>query len=157
MAVKPCKMVDRDRLNDLLRADIFSEIEVKDTEMLLDMLECCQMEAGDCLRRVGENASSLYIVVSGCIKLVDPTRREVIGVLTDGQSFGLLSILFPGAAYIEAYADEPTVCVVLDAGNLRMIEVSNPALAVRILRGIRSIAANNIRPILPILARISAS
>lgn len=157
MAVKPCKMVGRDRLNDLLRADVFSDIEVKDTEMLLDMLECCQMEAGDCLRQVGENASSLYIVASGCIKLVDPTRREVIAALTAGQTFGLLSLLFPGTAYIEAYADEPTVCIVLDAGNLRMIEVSNPALAVRILRGMRSVAANNIRPILPILARISGS
>ena len=76
-------------------------------------------------------------------------------MLTEGQVFGLLSILFPGAAYIEAYADEPTVCVVLDAGNLRMLEVSNPALAVRILRGIRASISNSIRPILPILARIS--
>ncbi|MBS7380232.1 MAG: cyclic nucleotide-binding domain-containing protein [Bradymonadales bacterium] len=155
MAVRPCKMVTGDQLKSVLASPVFSELVAKDMDEISGMLECCTAEAGDSLRRVGDESSSLYIVARGCIKLVDPTRREVVGMLTEGQVFGLLSILFPGAAYIEAYADEPTVCVVLDAGNLRMLEVSNPALAVRILRGIRASISNSIRPILPILARIS--
>lgn len=148
-------MVTGEQLESVMASPIFSELVAKDVAELSGMLECCTAEAGDSFRQVGDESSSLYIVVKGCVKLVDPTRRVAVGMLTEGHVFGLLSLLFPGAAYIEAYADEPTVCVVLDAGNLRMLEVSNPALAVRILRGIRGALANSVRSIMPILARIS--
>ena len=90
MAVRPCKMVTGDQLKSVLASPVFSELVAKDMDEISGMLECCTAEAGDSLRRVGDESSSLYIVARGCIKLVDPTRREVVGMLTEGQVFGLL-------------------------------------------------------------------
>lgn len=155
MGMKPCKMLDVAQLSSLLKtSEVFSDLDEQNIENLHTMLEYYEAEAGDCVRQVGEESSSLYIIASGSVQLRDPVRRVTVGRLSAGKAFGLLSVLFPGVSYIEAYAESSATFVVLDEGSLRMLEVSNPQLAVYVLRSIRRSLNGVIGAVIPVLARL---
>lgn len=141
----------------LFRRSLFAGLQPKEVASLHAMLECIRVEAGECIRQVGDRSSTLYVIGRGRVRLTDPTRRETLVHLGSGDAFGLLSIMFPGEAHIEVYAEEEATFVTLDAGNLRMIEVSNPALAVAILRAIRTELAPRVNHSIPVMTRICMS
>lgn len=147
-------MLDVAQLSSLLKtSEVFSDLDEQNIENLHTMLEYYEAEAGDCVRQVGEE-SSLYIIASGNVQLRDPVRRVTVGRLSAGKAFGLLSVLFPGVSYIEAYAESSATFVVLDEGSLRMLEVSNPQLAIYVLRSIRRSLNGVIGAVIPVLARL---
>lgn len=57
-------MVTGDQLKSVLASPVFSELVAKDMDEISGMLECCTAEAGDSLRRVGDESSSLEVVLS---------------------------------------------------------------------------------------------
>ncbi len=138
----------------LMKQTLFADLEAKHIAALHSMCECRLASSGECIRQVGEMADALAIVATGRVRLVDPTRRETLAHFSAGQAFGLISLLFPGQGYVEVYAVEETTLVILDAGNLRMIEVSNPELAIVVNRAVRSALAPIFANALPVLAKM---
>ena len=153
MGYRTITMPDLDDLIELLKQSLFGGLDMPSMTRLHNLLECGQAEAGECIRPRGDNNPALYIIQSGHIQLRMTGSPAPIADLHRGQSFGLFSILFPGEAFTEAYAVETSTFIVLDSSTMRMLEISNPQLALLVLRSIRIELAPFMNQALPIIAR----
>lgn len=147
-------MMDITELASVLRESIFSQFEACDIAILHDMFEAVSVGAGQCIRQAGEQADAMFLVVSGSVNVVEPTKHEIYAHLERGDVFGILSLLFPGMAHMEAYAEEAAVLVMMDSRALRMLEISNPKIAVGILYAIRSELAPVVNDVIPVISRL---
>ncbi|MDP6629612.1 MAG: DUF294 nucleotidyltransferase-like domain-containing protein [Kiritimatiellia bacterium] len=62
----------------------------------------------------------LYIVESGCVRLVDNAERRSVDVCGEGDTFGAAGLLMEDPLPFEATAAEPTVCALLPAERFHM-------------------------------------
>ena len=154
MGYKTVTMPSPPDLATLLRMSLLAGLDAPSMTRLHSLLECGQVNAGDCIRPRGDKTSALFIIDEGHVQLKMAGSPKPVADLHRGDSFGLLSLLFPGEACIEAYAAESTKLIVLDASTLRMLEVSNPQLALLIMRSIRQQLAPIINKALPVISRI---
>ena len=154
MGYRTITMPALDELTELLKqSSLFGGLDNPSITRLHNLLECGQAEAGECIRPRGDNNPALYLIQSGRIQLRMTGNPVPIADLRRGQSFGLLSILFPGEAFTEACAVETSTFIVLDSSTMRMLEISNPQLALLVLRSIRIELAPLINQALPVIAR----
>ena len=141
-------------LTALLKLSLFSDLEDGDIARLAPLLECGQVSAGECIRQQGDASSRLFIVAEGNIQLKQPGNPEPIEDLYRGDSFGLLSILFPCEACIEAYSAEDSVVIILDGTALRTFGASDPQLYLQILQCILKELTPVVNEALPVISRL---
>ena len=55
----------------------------------------------------------LYVVESGCVRLVDPATQHLVDLCGEGDAFGAAALLADPAPRLEAIAAEPTVCALV--------------------------------------------
>ena len=155
MSYQKLNMLPQSQVLELFHNSPLSELEDADIVKLIGLSECCLAREGECIRAVDNPMSALAIVASGCVSLYDLEHKKVLSQITEGQCFGMLSLVFPGHVYPEAYAEEDTVFILLDSVSFRMIELSDPKLAVAILRCIQTVMTPVIANTAAVLMRIS--
>ena len=155
MSYRTVEMISQQALQGLLKLSPLSSVEEKYIETLQAMMECGVADSGDVIRASGELKSALYIVVSGRVQLRYDGISEPLATLQFGDAFGLLSVLFPAPQEIEVICLEPAKFVSLDEGALRMIELSQPQLAIEIIRAIRVYCAPMIAQLVPLLLKLA--
>ena len=124
MAYKPIPMFHEQRFENLLKASVLADIDPSFYPTLYSLMECGYARAGECIRSVSDENASLFIVASGSVFLFEPGEHKPIARLRAGDSFGMLSLLFPGIACPDAYAVEPSKFVILNCASLHMMELS---------------------------------
>lgn len=112
--VKVTKKPENERemiLGFLNKNFLFSQLEPKDKEMLVDAMDTVSYRKGKVIIKQGDYGNHLYIVSEGflrCTKIDPETQKEVFLInYVKGNVFGELSLLYntPRAATIEAQTD----------------------------------------------------
>lgn len=150
MAFESISMFSERRFASLLKASVLADIAPDSVPVLYSLMECGAAQPGDCIRANDDLNATLFIVASGGVQLFDPAQHRQLARLHLGDSFGMLSMLFPGIACPDAYAIEPTQCVMLHCEALRMLELSDPKLAIAISRCIRS----HLTPLMSVVSNV---
>ncbi|GEM_PF-2181402 len=154
----PYSSVAMPKLSDLsaiLEESVFSSIDTDNIEKLARILECGKTEAGEFVYQMGDPAHALYILVSGKVAVCDPMKHTVLTHLTPGDAFGMLSLFFNCEVSPDVKAVEDSTFLVLDAGTFRMIEVSDPSLAIVVLRCVRKALGELVSQISPVIMRLA--
>ncbi|MBZ0310107.1 MAG: cyclic nucleotide-binding domain-containing protein [Anaerolineae bacterium] len=92
-----------------------------------DQLCALAVNQGDYVIHKGKAGDSLFIVVEGQIKIVDPGSENVLAVLSSGEVLGEISLFDGGLRSADAYAETPTLLVINrdtladDPGMLRVM------------------------------------
>ena len=155
MGYRKIAMPDRTQLAQMLKPTIFKSLDSANIDNLREMLEFCQAESGDIIRECGDELYALYIIISGSAHLSLPNSTESFAELKSGDVFGMLSILFKSESGFDVYADEQTKFLMIDAATMRMLEVSNPQLALAMLRTIRNSLSPLICKTIPIISKLA--
>ena len=155
MGYRNIAMPDRMQLAQMLKPTIFKNLDSANIDNLREMLEFCQAEAGDIIRECGDERYALYIIISGSVHLSLPNSTEAFAELKSGDVFGQLAILFKCESGFDVYADEQTTFMMIDAATMRMLEVSNPQLALAMLRAIRNSLSPLICKTIPIISKLA--
>ncbi|MDP6525555.1 MAG: putative nucleotidyltransferase substrate binding domain-containing protein [Kiritimatiellia bacterium] len=94
-----------DRLAPELRAQLPRDLEVE------------YFEPGEQILRPGDTPHHLYIVESGCVRIVDKTNQQLVDLCGEGDTFGAVGILTNTPSPYECVTTEPTVCALLCASG----------------------------------------
>ncbi len=137
MSYQKISMLPREQLLELIKMTPFSALEDADISKLAGLSEFCIVRAGECIRSDADSVSALFIIISGKVGL-HTVQEERLTELGEGECFGMLSLIFPGLSCPMAYAMEDTAFIMLDSVAYRMIGLSDPKLAVSLLRCIQS-------------------
>jgi CRP-like cAMP-binding protein len=154
MGYKTVEMLSCSALGALLKTSFLASIESKYIQTLQAMMERGVAESGDVIRVIGEVNSALYIDESREIQLRHPKCAEPFATLHAGDAFGMLSLLFPIPNSVEAVCTKQAKFIVLEEGTLRMIELSQPQLAVALIRAIRVHCAPSFAQLTPLLINL---
>ena len=154
MGYRKLAMPDKAQLAQMLKPTIFKSLDSSSLDSLAEMLEYCQCDQGECVRECGDEKYALYIITSGSVCMTFPSSADAFTKLGAGESFGILSILFKCESGLDVYASEQTNYLMLDAATLRMLEVSNPQLALALIRAMRNHIAPLISKTIPIVAKL---
>eukprot|EP00747_Dinoflagellata_sp_TGD_P103113 gnl/TRDRNA2_/TRDRNA2_168865_c1_seq1.p1 gnl/TRDRNA2_/TRDRNA2_168865_c1~~gnl/TRDRNA2_/TRDRNA2_168865_c1_seq1.p1 ORF type:complete len:410 (+),score=126.02 gnl/TRDRNA2_/TRDRNA2_168865_c1_seq1:88-1317(+) len=116
--VFPKTDVQRDRLQKTLQKSfLFSSLEQKDVNTVLDAMKECKFEAGLRVINEGDTGDFLFVVEEGileCKKLIDGSEK-VVKTCQTGDVFGELALLYncPRAASCDV-KDSASICWQLD-------------------------------------------
>ncbi len=154
----PYSSVAMPKLSDLstiLEESVFANIDTDNIEKLARILECGKTAAGEYVYQMGDTAHALFIVVSGKVAVCDPMKHTILSYLTQGDAFGMLSLFFNSDVSPDVRAVEDSTFLILDSGTLRMIEVSDPSLAIVLLRCVRKAIGELVSQVSPIIMRLA--
>jgi CBS domain-containing protein len=100
----------------------FSRLDSRQRASLVSCLLVEYFEAEERILAQGAPATRhLYIVESGCVRMVDNTERRLVDLCGEGDTFGGAGLLEGEPLPFEATAAEPTVCALLPAARYRTL------------------------------------
>lgn len=99
---------------------------------IADLVEQVSFEAGQTIFKKGDRGDSLYVIVSGAVKITDGER--LLNELREGEAFGELGLLDPERRLGTASAAEPTGLLRLDAPHFQEVLDSQPEVSSAIIR-----------------------
>lgn len=145
---KAAPAVDRDLLDMLLEAPLFSQLNTGQLEMLCGYMGMVRKAAGEWVFKEGDRGNYVYFVVDGVVEVVKQNHQGkpvVIASLPKGRSFGEMALLdrFNRSASVRAVRDV-TLLTLSDASFERMID-SQPKIAVFMLRNLAQLLSFNLR------------
>ena len=83
-------------------------------------------DKGEVLFKKGDAGDSLYVIVSGCVRILDNGKE--IAVLSAGDAFGEMSIVTGEPRSADAVAVQPTSLLVLTEGQFRKLLTKNVSI-----------------------------
>ena len=123
----------------LKRSRLFKHFDSGELGKLALMVEVRTLNPGQKIYDEGELGEGMYIIAQGEVILsmqIDDEARE-ISHLAPVSSFGEMGVLSPSKRLLSARAVEEVVLLELTFGTLRMLETSDPQLALRVLAQLR--------------------
>jgi CRP-like cAMP-binding protein len=130
-------MIGADVDDALRKAGLFQGVDVNDVEAISSEFEVMEVSRGQVLFHEGEPGDSLYIVLSGKVKLgrrASDGRENLVAVMGPSDQFGELSLFDPGPR-------TATAVVVTDGRVARLPKVAlqkwveeRPQIAMQLLR-----------------------
>lgn len=123
----------------LRRCKIFNELNAEQLSLLAELSEPVLFSPREVIFSASDPGDSLLVIATGQVEMLVQVGEElrVLDTLEAGESFGELSLLLPGSRMVTARAVEELSLIELAHPSLRMIETSDPALAIEILRAVR--------------------
>lgn len=125
-----------ERAAQLKRAALFRALGDGELEALARIARTRAFAEGAVIFRKGDEASGLYVVVRGRVKISSGSRdgREIVlNLLGPGEVFGEVALIDGGERTAEATACEPVRVLVFDRAPLIALLEDNPALMLRML------------------------
>ena len=137
---------------DLSAIPLFADLPKEEIAKLNALAHPMSYKAGDPVFRQGEDAIGVFVVTNGEFEL----RQETPGAapqtertISAGGVFGLTSVLDEGPRRASAYATTDGSCMVLSRITFRGAVMSNPALALDMMRSM----ARNLRELSSLLSQ----
>ncbi len=121
----------------LARAGLFQGVDAADAEALAGSFELVDIPRGTVLFTEGEMGDSLYIVLSGKIKLgrrSSDGRENLVAVMGPSDQFGELSLFDPGPRTATAVAVTDTRVAVLPKNALVQWISQRPEIGLQLVR-----------------------
>ncbi|MBA2665523.1 MAG: cyclic nucleotide-binding domain-containing protein [Trueperaceae bacterium] len=128
----PAMLSTLERVLVLKTADIFAGTPDDVLADVASVVEEVDLNEGAVVFRRGDVGDSLYVVVDGCVEVVDGER--VIDVVGEREVFGEMALLDPEPRAASVRAVEPTRLLRLDRGPFIEILHDRPEVAIAILR-----------------------
>ena len=125
-----------ERAAQLKRAALFAALDEEELDALARIARSRAFAEGAVIFRKGDEASGLYVVIRGRVKISSGSRdgREVVlNLLGPGEVFGEIALLDGGERTAEAAACEPVRVLVFDRAPLIALLEASPALMLRML------------------------
>ncbi|MFX0538515.1 Crp/Fnr family transcriptional regulator [Ornithinimicrobium sp. Y1847] len=123
----------------VMKAPLFSALAEGDAERLMESMTPHRLARGEVVFREGDPGDSLYVVLSGKVKLARTSgdgRENLLSVLGPGEMFGELSLFDPGPRLTTAYVVSNTEFISLGNEALRAYLADHPEVAMQMLAGL---------------------
>lgn len=117
------------------RVPLFSDLKAADIAHIMQLLRAERFDRGETITRRGEEAHSMYVVVSGEVQVdvkADDSRSAPIR-LGPGQFFGEVAALKRTRRSATVRAQSRVHLLALDVDDLRGLMLREPAIATRVL------------------------
>ena len=121
-----------ERVLILKSAPLFADTPDNVLAELAGLVEEIGLDEGQIVFNKGDRGDSLYVVVSGSVKIWDGDR--LLNELSDGEAFGELALLDPEPRLATVKAAEPTRLLRLEQAHFREVLDSQPEVSAAILR-----------------------
>ncbi|MHA3700704.1 Crp/Fnr family transcriptional regulator [Jatrophihabitans sp. YIM 134969] len=121
----------------LRRAGLFQGVDPEDAEALSDQFETVEVQQGRAVFREGDPGDSLYIVLSGKVKLGKHSsdgRENLVAVMGPADQFGELSLFDPGPRTTTATAVTDARLARLPKAALHQRLQERPMIGVQLMR-----------------------
>ncbi|GAB77046.1 CRP/FNR family transcriptional regulator, anaerobic regulatory protein [Austwickia chelonae] len=118
------------------RSPLFAALNDDDVEALRTTMSETSLQRGDVLFREGQRGDSLYVIVSGKIKLGRSStdgRENLMAILGPGEMFGELSLFDPGPRTATATAVADTELIGMGNESLHEYLKDRPAVSLTLL------------------------
>lgn len=122
-----------------MKAPLFAALSDEDARRLFDSMAPRRLSRGEVVFREGDEGDSLYVIVSGKVKLARSSadgRESLLAVLGPGEMFGELSLFDPGPRLSTAYVVSNSELVSLGNDALRLFLADHPEVAMQMLAGL---------------------
>ena len=123
-------MSDDERLANLRRIGLFSELSDEALANLANTMTVCEVEPGHILVHKGMPGAGLFVIESGEVE-VDLVSRQV--TLGPGEFIGELALLTDSAHTGRATAKTPVVAIALGRDEFSELLNSEPSMALSML------------------------
>jgi CRP/FNR family cyclic AMP-dependent transcriptional regulator len=124
------------KVKSLRDSPYFKSLNDKEIGVLSQVVEEKTLPPGTTLFLEGMLGESMYIVVSGKIKIakmISEGEEKVLVVLGPGDNFGEMAILDGGPRAATAVASEPTQILTLKRNDFAKLQEKDPAVAIKVL------------------------
>jgi CRP/FNR family transcriptional regulator, cyclic AMP receptor protein len=125
-------------VDDALRkAGLFQGVDINDVEAISNEFEVVEVSRGQILFHEGEPGDSLYIVLSGKVKLgrrASDGRENLVAVMGPSDQFGELSLFDPGPRTVTAVVVTDGRVARLPKAALQKWVEERPQIALQLLR-----------------------
>jgi CRP-like cAMP-binding protein len=129
---------------ELKAFELLAELSEDERELVADMLERHQLEAGEQLFCEGQEAEGLVLVESGALAL-SSARAGELGQIEAGDCLGVASLVAVGPRESTAVAAGASCVWVLSRESFRRLAEDAPRAACRILEGALADLASAVR------------
>jgi CRP/FNR family transcriptional regulator, cyclic AMP receptor protein len=123
----------------VMKAPLFAALDEATAERLITSMVPRMLARGEQLFHEGDRGDSLYVIISGKVKLGRASgdgRESLLSVLGPGEMFGELSLFDPGPRLTSATAVSDTELIGLDNKDLRAFLADHPEVAMQMLAGL---------------------
>ncbi|MGH1366420.1 MAG: cyclic nucleotide-binding domain-containing protein [Calditrichia bacterium] len=129
----------------LKRVPIFDSLDKKELKAVERILHRREYRAGEVVFYEGDPAAGMYIIESGCVKVVFEETQQVLAELNDGEFFGELALLddSPRSATLIARSD----CKMLGFFQMDLLGLveRSPKLGVKIVLRLASVVGERLK------------
>ena len=122
-----------------MNAPLFSALEDSAAAQLMASMAPRRLARGEMVFREGDAGDSLYVIMSGKVKLARTSgdgRENLLSVLGPGEMFGELSLFDPGPRLTTAHVVSDTELISLGNDALRQFLADHPEVAMQMLAGL---------------------
>jgi CRP-like cAMP-binding protein len=125
----------QDRRTELLSGcRLFAGVSQPDLGAVAERAIEVDFPANHVIARRGEIGTGFFLIVAGSVKVV--RGGEEVATLGPGEFFGELSVLDGLPRTAQVVSREPTRCLALASWDFEQAVLSNPSLALSLLRGL---------------------
>ncbi|NNL86444.1 MAG: cyclic nucleotide-binding domain-containing protein [Myxococcales bacterium] len=114
------------------RFSVLSELTEAERELLVELLEERELQAGEALFLEGEESDGLVLVESGALRLTSE-RAGTLGLVSAGGSIGGMALVSVGQRELSAVAEEASHVRLLSRSAFRRLVEDAPRVGCRIL------------------------
>lgn len=143
-------------IEQLQASRVFKNMPQLALEGLLKIMKAERFAAGQVLFKRGDPGDSLYLIVSGKIRIFtyDETGNEItLSFLGESRIFGDFSVLDNQPRSASAQAAEPTECLILYRADFQAYIYANPVVGLAMMRNI----AEQVRLITDFLSHVNSA
>lgn len=122
-----------------MKAPLFAALDQATAGRLMDSMAPRRLARGDVVFREGDPGDSLYVIISGKVKLARTSsdgREGLMSVLGPGEMFGELSLFDPGPRMTTSYVVSDSEFISLGNDALRAFLTDHPEVAMQMLAGL---------------------
>lgn len=123
-----------ERMLFLRNVSFFENLRLDQLRTLARICDELAVNQGDYILHKGEAGDSLFVVVEGRIKIVDPGSENVLAVLSSGEVLGEISLFDGGVRSADAFAETTTLLLVVNRDALDDALADDPGIALDMLR-----------------------
>lgn len=127
------------KIKPLKESPYFGDLDDKELAVLSQSVEEKSLPPGTTLFLEGMLGASMYIVVSGKIKIskmIAEGDEKVLVMLGPGDHFGEMAILDGGPRAASAVSTEQTELLIIKRSDFEALQKSDPAVALKVMWGL---------------------
>ena len=140
------------------RLRFFHFLDEDDLAAVADYFSCRQFRAGETLWQEGDDGDYEAFIVEGRVEVKKetefPGKQVVVGVYSAGTIVGELCVVDQRPRAVTAVALEDTAILTLSCSQLEKLLEQNPAVGIRLLKGILLAVSTRLRKSFERLAAI---